>query len=88
MVLVRITPDRFGHLTLEPVSKRLRRTIVREVVDNGGPPDEDVYLQGDETRCLLEEIPKHQRHELAKGWPVRCRIDGWTLRRYFGYCSD
>lgn len=68
---------------LSPVNGCLRDAIVRRVVENGGPDEEDVFIQGGGN--LPEEIPAAKRRDLDNGWDIIFLMDPWVLAHYYGY---
>lgn len=91
-MLVRVSMDSMGNVTMDPVSERVRRRIYKDMKENGYTgPETDVLVFGQEggpAQELLDEIPPRRRKEVEEGYPVVVRMDDWTFRHLCGWCSD
>lgn len=93
-MLITITRDRFGGLSINPKSDRVRRKYVRylkEWESSGAyvPRDRDslVYLQNEEeVETFLDEyVPPAKHRDLRQGWDVTVRIDPWIFGHFVGW---
>ena len=68
---VRIEQNRFGHLEIDVVGKRLSARIRRQQQEQGASTDDDsaLYVQVDfEVNAILDTVPRRKAREIRAGW--------------------
>ena len=92
-MLVTIRPQVYGPgFTMEPKSSRNLAAICKKQLKNGmtSGAGEPVYFQSweDMEFSLSGNVSARAMGKLWRGYAVTCRMDSWTVRHMFGYCSD
>lgn len=83
-MLVTVEQNRFGHLEIDPVSVRVKRYLIRDVLPAGQRDDESLmYIQEDYNvdEFVKTNVPKRHWRSLRDGWPVTIRVSN----EFFGY---
>jgi len=83
-MLVSIEQNRFGHITISPVSDRIRRKYARYLRKFNHNDNGTVYMQVDTDIETLELTPS-QRRNVEHGWTIRVRMDPWNYASMLGY---
>jgi hypothetical protein len=68
---VRIEQNRFGHLEIDVVGKRLARRIRRQQQEQGASTDDDsaIYVQDEgEADAILGVVPRRKARDVREGW--------------------
>ena len=70
MCKVSVNENRYGHLEIDVVGKRLAKRIRREQQEQGATTDDSaIYVQDeDEVSAILEVVPRRKAREIRAGW--------------------
>lgn len=83
-MLITVEKNSMGHLELDPVSARVKRQLIRDVLPEGQRADEALmYIQEDYNvdEFVKSNVPRRHWSSLRNGWPVTIRVSD----EFFGY---
>lgn len=71
--LVQATMNRFGHILVEPASKRFAQSVAERSVLDPNPDTGriDAYIQQDVDAWIKENVPPRHRRDMNNGWTVK-----------------
>ncbi len=79
--------DPCGNLVMTPLSRQLRRRIVRYLKEWKVNSDGTAFVQEDyNVESALERyLNPSQRRDVQAGWPVTVLVDPWTWLHHIGW---